>query len=131
MASGGIESTKNTMEQTNFGEIDWVLLGAIAGTAELYPERYDASGYLNNECTNTAGTTVWSPSADYTACVDAWKATLSGSALCVEGSADTTVSCADNKTCYPSNNSGLTAYLAAAADTACDLVHLEHGFSQW
>jgi hypothetical protein len=29
MASGGIESTKNTMEQTNFGEIDWVRLGAL------------------------------------------------------------------------------------------------------
>lgn len=46
MASGGADSTTNREEQTNLGEFEWILEGAIKGARELFPDRYDENGNL-------------------------------------------------------------------------------------
>lgn len=135
MASGGAESTKNTMEQTNFGEIDWIREGAIQGAQELYPKRYNAVGLLNASCTTTAGVTSYDTGAspsDYETCVQAWKDSQTGSPLCVADATDESA-CSDTtkKTCYTGNNPALAPIIGAEADTLCSLVELEHGYSQW
>jgi len=126
MASGGAESTKNTLEQTNYGEIEWIKLGMLAGLAELFPERFDADGYEVSSCTTTAGVTSYAGSDDHTTCVDAWKATQTGAALCTVGSGDS-LDCNDtaNVRCFPGNNSSLTAYVSTAdIEANCSLVEL-------
>lgn len=45
-SSGGAESTKNKLEQTNFGEATWVMEGTIQGLKKMYPDRYDDDGNL-------------------------------------------------------------------------------------
>ena len=46
MASGGATSTTNREEQTNLGEMEWILEGAIQGARELFEDRYDEQGNL-------------------------------------------------------------------------------------
>lgn len=42
--SGGVEGSKNKLEQTNLGEATWILEGTWQGLKAMYPDRFDAEG---------------------------------------------------------------------------------------
>lgn len=122
--SGGVTSTKNKLEQTNLKEATWILDGAYEGLLKLYPERFDKEGNLIASCTDTAtNKTVWG--ADKCKPIIEKYVTDKGTPtkLC-KG----TEECNKNVQCFVGN---VGTGASKTTKTECDLVTLEHGYSQW
>lgn len=117
-SSGGAADTKNKLEQTNFGEATWVMEGTINGLKKLYPDRYDDNGVLLKSCAGTAGTVY---GADCDAIIATYAAGLTEPCQGADA-------CNAAVKCYPNNDNTATAWTTT---TNCDLVELDHGYSQW
>lgn len=64
MASGGPTSTTNREEQTNLGEMEWIVEGAIKGATEMFPARFTDGGDLTEKCVTSTGTETWGTDAE-------------------------------------------------------------------
>lgn len=59
LASGGIESTTNSVEKGKLQMADWTMLGITKGLFDTMPERFNEDGTEKESCENITGVKTW------------------------------------------------------------------------
>lgn len=101
------------------GEALWVLEGAYLGLKNLYPDRFDDKGNIQQSCISS-GAKVWGSACEQI--ITDYAAAIANPAAC-KGDA-----CNDAIQCYVGNSATGSSQTTAEL---CDLVTLKYGYSQW
>jgi hypothetical protein len=122
-SSGGIENTKNKVEQNNVKQSAWAMEGTLKAMVKLFPNRFNEDGSLKQSCKNAQDETLWGEDNCKTIIED-WVKTIENPAACLGEDCDKV----ENLKCFAENKAD-----GAEQKTTdlCDLVTLKYGYSQW
>jgi len=129
MASGGVDGTKNKLEQSRLQNADWVLLGTRSGMAEIFEDRFEAeTGVEFPTCVDAAGVTTWGEEACVSV-LSAYKTAKTIGALPIYYDAVEAEGVDGALTiCHEGDDATLPTFTGA---TNCALKQLANGMMQW